>query len=154
MISDLFEKRPINSHPAVNNRLGCARLYRRSDLSKLAREAYERGEKLFYCKPENPADPYSKMVASEPEYRWFLKGRRGLTDEEFAQIRKADGKKTVFDEKNGWIKEAEDLGTKISKALEPVISEAMITFTPESVHYIADTMLDLEIFNHVLGDYE
>ena len=84
-IKDLFEKRSINAYKAIyNNGLPC--LYKRNDLCTWAQEAYERGEKYFYCRPVDPDDPYGKFELCEPEYRWFIKDRNGLTEEQFNQI--------------------------------------------------------------------
>ena len=84
-IKDLFEKRSINAYKAIdNNGLPC--LYRRNDLCTWAEEAYERGEKYFYCRPVDPDDLYGKFELCEPEYRWFIRDRNGLTEEQFNMI--------------------------------------------------------------------
>jgi len=100
-IKDLFEKRPINACKAIdNNGLPC--LYKRNDLYTWAKEAYERGEKYFYCRPVNPDDPYGKLELCKPEYRWFIKDRNGLTEEQFNKIYNAlrslrtDGESSTF----------------------------------------------------------
>jgi peptidyl-tRNA hydrolase len=43
-------------------------LYKSSGMYKLAVEAFERGEEIFYCKRSNPDDPYSDLVYQEPYY--------------------------------------------------------------------------------------
>ena len=59
-------------------------LYRRDDLTQWAKEAFERGEKYFYCKPVNEKDPYGPLVLCEPEYNYRL--LRPLTEEEYNSI--------------------------------------------------------------------
>lgn len=85
-IDDLFERRCVNAYLAVdhNNR---PMLYRRGDLYHLAKEAYDRGDKYFYACLERPGDLSSKIILSEPEYRWFIKGNDGLSDKDFSAIR-------------------------------------------------------------------
>ncbi len=45
-------------------------LYRRDDLSRWAKEAFERGEDYFYVKPVNPLDPNGRLELCEPTYRY------------------------------------------------------------------------------------
>lgn len=42
--------------------------YRRDDLTKWAKEAFERGEDYFYTKPVNPSNPYGRLELCEPTY--------------------------------------------------------------------------------------
>lgn len=44
-------------------------LYRRSDLSNWAKEAFNRGERVFYTKPKNLDDPYD-IELCDPEYAY------------------------------------------------------------------------------------
>lgn len=67
---------------AVEN--GEAMLYRRDDLTQWAKEAFERGEKYFYCKPVNEKDHYGPLVLCEPEYKYRL--LRTLTEEEYNNV--------------------------------------------------------------------
>ena len=86
-ILSAFKKVATNSHPARNiDRDGPMR-YRRDDLSQWAKEAFDRGEYLFYTKPVDPNNPYGKLELSEPEYEYQLK--RGLTLEEMEYIKSA-----------------------------------------------------------------
>ena len=83
-IKDLFERKCINARPAIN-RYGGQVLYRHPDLYQWAKDSYEKGEKYFYISYPNPNNPHH-IVLSKPEYRWFLKNRDGLTDEEFKEL--------------------------------------------------------------------
>lgn len=85
-IESLFERRCINSYRVKdkNNKLI---LYRRQDLYKWACEAYERGEDYFYCRPVDPNDTYGELELCGPEYRWFLKDKNSLTDEQINLIK-------------------------------------------------------------------
>lgn len=67
---------------AENN--GKPMLYRREDLTKWAKEAFERGEKYFYCKPVDEKNPYGPLALCEPEYKYRL--LRPLTEEEYNNI--------------------------------------------------------------------
>ena len=67
---------------AVEN--GKHMLYRREDLTQLAKEAFERGEKYFYCKPVDEKNPYGPLVLFEPEYKYRL--LRPLTEEEYNNV--------------------------------------------------------------------
>ncbi len=89
-IKNLFEKRLINAYKAIDNN-GLPYLYKRNDLCTWAEEAYERGEKYFYCRPVDPDNPYGKLELCEPEYKWFLKDD-GIPDEEFNRLFR-DGEK-------------------------------------------------------------
>ena len=55
---------------AVKN--GEPMLYRREDLTQWAKEAFERGEKYFYCKPVDEKNPYGPLVLCEPEYKIWV----------------------------------------------------------------------------------
>ena len=87
-ISDLqllFNRYDVNisrRFDAVKN--GEPMLYRRDDLTQWAKEAFERGEKYFYCKPVNEKNPYGRLVLCEPEYKYRL--LRALTEEEYNNI--------------------------------------------------------------------
>lgn len=47
--------------------------YRREDLYRWAKEAFERGESYFYVKPINPDNPYGKLELCEPTYSYKSK---------------------------------------------------------------------------------
>ena len=59
-------------------------LYRRTDLTNWAAEAFERGERYFYCEPVDPQNPYGALRLCEPKY--VYKMRRSLTPEEFKNV--------------------------------------------------------------------
>lgn len=42
--------------------------YQRLDLSNWAKDAFDRGEDYFYTRPENPDNPYGKLMLCEPTY--------------------------------------------------------------------------------------
>lgn len=44
--------------------------YRREDLDNWAREARERGEDYFFCKPANPQNPYGKLELCDASYHY------------------------------------------------------------------------------------
>lgn len=67
---------------AVKN--GEPMLYRREDLTQWAKEAFERGEKYFYCKPVDEKNPYGPLVLCKPEYKYRL--LRALTEEEYNNV--------------------------------------------------------------------
>ena len=83
-IKDLFERKCINAHLAIG-RNGEPVLYRHPDLYQWAKDSCKKGEKYFYISHPNPDNPYH-IVLGEPEYRWFLKSRDGLTDKEFEEL--------------------------------------------------------------------
>ena len=45
-------------------------LYKRNDLYQWAEEARKNGEMYFYAKPEDPKNPYGKLVKCEPDYHY------------------------------------------------------------------------------------
>lgn len=45
--------------------------YRREDLAKWAEEAFNRGERYFYCRPADPNYPYGNLELCEPEYKYI-----------------------------------------------------------------------------------
>lgn len=87
-ISDLqllFSRYDVNisrRFDAIEN--GKPMLYRREDLTQWAKEAFERGEKYFYCKPVDEKNPYGSLVLCEPEYKYRL--LRTLTEKEYNNI--------------------------------------------------------------------
>ena len=89
-INNLFHKICINRLPSFEYRSdGISKrpaFYRRDDLHKLAKEAFERGEDDFFYKKVDPDDEYSRIVAAEPEYVYRLV--HDLTVEEYEIIRK------------------------------------------------------------------
>lgn len=85
-INDLFEKRCINKYDAKSKKDKTVILYRRPDLYEWACEAVERGEDCFYCRPIDPDNPYGKLELCEPEYRWFIKNKNGLSEYEFESL--------------------------------------------------------------------
>ena len=59
-------------------------LYRRDDLTRWAGEAFEKGEKWFYCEPVDKNEPCGALRLCEPKYVYQLK--RDLTEEEFNEL--------------------------------------------------------------------
>lgn len=55
--------------------------YRRKDLARLAKEAFDRGEEYFYCEPEDANSPYGNFVSCDPKFGYDLK--RTLTEKEY-----------------------------------------------------------------------
>lgn len=47
--------------------------YRRGDLSKWAKEFFEKEEDFFYVKPINPLEPYGRLELCEPTYYYETK---------------------------------------------------------------------------------
>ena len=92
-IEDLFEKRCVNRFRAVDRGFRNKHAdnprphpYLRKDLTAWAIKAFNRGDEFFYCRPVDPADPKGKQELCEPEYRYFIKDKNGLSEEEFALI--------------------------------------------------------------------
>lgn len=56
-------------------------LYRREDLTRWAREAFERGQSFFYAEPVNPKDPCGQLRLCEARYKYKLS--RNLTESEY-----------------------------------------------------------------------
>ncbi len=81
----LFEKHYTNLYHAADPMDQTKPMvYRRMDLSKWAYEAFERGEKYFFCEPVDPNNPYGALKLCEPKY--VYKMRRNLTVEEFENV--------------------------------------------------------------------
>lgn len=85
-LSKLFIKVCTNAYSAVEVVRGerRARLYRRSDLSMWAKEAFENGENYFYCEPVDPVNQYGKLQKCEPHYEYKMV--RNLTVEEYESL--------------------------------------------------------------------
>lgn len=84
-LEKLFDKCYTNLYYAVDpNNETKPMLYRRDDLTNWAHEAFERGEKYFYCEPVDANNPYGKLRLCEPKY--VYKMRRSLTTKEFENI--------------------------------------------------------------------
>ena len=58
--------------------------YRHPDLDKMAKEAFEKGEDYFYCKPKNPDHPNGELIPDEPRYFYSLKLE--LDEEKFEEV--------------------------------------------------------------------
>lgn len=82
LLFSLYDVHISRRFDAVEN--GKHMLYRREDLTQLAKEAFERGEKYFYCKPVDEKNPYGPLVLCEPEYKYRL--LRPLTEEEYNNV--------------------------------------------------------------------
>ena len=89
-INNLFRKICVNRLPSFEyGSDGISKrpaFYRRDDLYKLAKEAFERGKDEFFYKKVDPNNEYSRIVAAEPEYVYRLD--HDLTVEEYEIIRK------------------------------------------------------------------
>ena len=150
MNSDLFEKVIVNKYKAIDKNRNDFMLYRRSDFTQWAKEAYDRGEEFFYCRPVDPTAPYGKYELCEPEYRWFLKSRSGLTEDQYEDMFSHDkALKSVFDKSGIWERDADQFGDRISNAIESIIEDGLEEFTPESVHYIALSIISYLITKHI-----
>lgn len=63
-----------NKHPAFKTIISNGKCkitpinYQRKDLSNWAKEYFEKGEKFFYTKPVDPANPHEKLELCEPTY--------------------------------------------------------------------------------------
>lgn len=89
-VKEFFEKKVINayaSYEVKKTETGLIKRpmdYKRPDLHKWAKEAFNRGEDVFYCKPVDPSAPYGKLELSEPVYAYVCK--REFTEEEFNSL--------------------------------------------------------------------
>lgn len=86
-IEDLFVKVCINSSPAVDYNEDGKKvpfLYRRDDLSRLAKEAFNEGKSVIYTEPVNPKHPYGPQRRCEPKYVYKL--RSNLTEDQYKEI--------------------------------------------------------------------
>lgn len=81
-LKKLFTKVYTNQYLADDN--GKPMLYRRDDLSRWAKEAFERGEKFFYAEPVDKDFPYGKLQLTEPKVEYKL--CRNLTPEEYEHL--------------------------------------------------------------------
>ena len=77
-----FRKDCVNIYSAEEN--GKPRLYRRTDLTTWAAEAFSRGENYFCAEPVNPKEPYGKLKLTKPRYVYTCS--RALTEEEFLKM--------------------------------------------------------------------
>lgn len=70
MLQDNTARRIKNLYPALEAD-GGPQLYKRADLNKFAEEARQKGDKFFYAKPVDPANPYGElMLCDGPEYKY------------------------------------------------------------------------------------
>lgn len=77
-----FRKDCVNIYSAEEN--GKPRLYRRTDLTTWAAEAFSRGENYFCAEPVNPKEPCGKLKLAKPRYVYTCS--RALTEEEFKAV--------------------------------------------------------------------
>ena len=77
-----FRKDCVNIYSAEEN--GKPRLYRRTDLTTWAAEAFSRGENYFCAEPVDPKKPYGKLKLAKPRYVYTCS--RALTEEEFKAV--------------------------------------------------------------------
>ena len=145
-MSDLLERRVVNAYKARDYGRNDFYLYRRNDLSTWSKEAYDRGEEFFYCRPVDPDDPTGALELCEPEYRWFIKDPKGLTEKEYRKLCGGN----VHNKSYEWRDESDELVKKIRHAIYPIVRSALDEFTPEAVHYIASAEIDDEICEYVI----
>lgn len=70
-----FRKRYKNEYRAIDinkNGVEVPMEYRREDLSKWAKEAFDAGKYYFFARPINPSVPYGKLELCEPEFEYVL----------------------------------------------------------------------------------
>lgn len=77
MIQQSTVQQPLHKYSAVDEDhmgLPVPRLYKRDDLSRMAKEAFNQGEQYFYAKPADETQPYGDMIPCEPavQYRCEL----------------------------------------------------------------------------------
>ena len=77
-----FRKDCVNIYSAEDD--GKPRLYRRTDLTTWAAEAFSRGENYFCAEPVNPKEPCGKLKLAKPRYVYTCS--RALTEEEFKAV--------------------------------------------------------------------
>lgn len=77
-----FRKDCVNVYSAEEG--GKPRLYRRTDLTMWAAEAFARGEEYFYAEPVDPKEPYGELKLAKPRYVYTCS--RALTEEEFETV--------------------------------------------------------------------
>lgn len=77
-----FKIKCLNVYSAEED--GQPRLYRRSDLTQWAAEAFARGENYFCAEPVDPKEPYGKLKLAKPRYVYTCS--RALTEEEFKAV--------------------------------------------------------------------
>ena len=77
-----FRKDCVNAYSAEEN--GQPRLYRRTDLTMWAAEAFARGEEWLYAEPVDPKEPYGELKLAKPRYVYNCS--RALTEEEFETV--------------------------------------------------------------------
>lgn len=79
LLFDRYDTNISNRYDAVKD--GKPMLYLREDLTQWAKEAFERGEKYFYCKPVNEKIPCGELILYEPTPNYNYKLLRPLTEE-------------------------------------------------------------------------
>ena len=77
-----FRKDCVNIYSAEDD--GKPRLYRRTDLTRWAAEAFARGEECFYAEPVDWDEPYGVLKLAKPRYVYTCS--RALTEEEFEAV--------------------------------------------------------------------
>ena len=86
-LKDYFVKECVNSYKAFDYDIDGNKvpmLYRRDDLYRWSKEAFEKGEDYFYCRPVNPLEPCGRLELCEPEYKYRCPFK--FTEEEFVKI--------------------------------------------------------------------
>lgn len=75
--------RRVCTNAFLTNDNGECVMYRREDLYKWSKEAFERGDTFFYAEAVNKNDPNGKLRLCEPKYEYKL---RSLSEEEFKKL--------------------------------------------------------------------
>lgn len=124
----------MNQYPAVNLSTGEPMLYRRGDLYKWAREAYDRGEQYFYVEPVDLENPYGSLRLCDPKevYHCDMIVDAGLYDnwinESVTKIVCGTRDKLRLERAMEWAKE---LGMKEGEDFFPIYDACRTELTPE-----------------------
>lgn len=97
IIREKVYKRCINSFRVVDENKKLI-MYRREDLYSWAKEAYERGEKLFYAESVDENNPYGKLRLCEPKF--VCEGKIQIDEEIFDEYINGSFVKTICQARN------------------------------------------------------
>lgn len=78
------------SYGTDRNRQKKPALYKRDDLTRWAKQAFDRGEDYFYVEPVHPGEPFGSLRLCDPKYGYVLTDV--LTEDEF-RVLFQDGEK-------------------------------------------------------------
>lgn len=128
-------KYPVNRHISFDpDHPGQPAIYRRADLSKWAKEAFERGDSFFFTKPVDDSDPYTIMLC-DPEYEY--KAELFFDTALYEKWIKGKFTKIVCEAKNEdqllkAARIAEWMGLKEGKDFFPIRDACLTELTPEN----------------------